>query len=223
METQSAGSVGNEDQISVHSGTVPVLSEPTTSTVEHKTAVCSSQLRPGFESVSLELIRTILENLKAPERGLMAQVCGVWKAVADEPWIWIDDHAELQAADLSTAVIDSLVRRGICRVKLASTADELRELPKLLEALPSIISLDVSGCCNLSIPVLERSFATHRFDSLTTLNLNRCQKVSDRIIHTVTIQAPNLQALHLDGCRDVRDLGIHYLSVKACEHEVALP
>ncbi len=103
----------------------------------------------------------------------------------------------------------SLVRRGIKKIQVLSLRRSLREL---LNGIPNLEALNLSGCYNLTDSALDSAFC-REMPSLKVLNLSLCKDVSDNSIGKIASRCRNLQSLDLAGCSRVSNNGLFYISL----------
>ncbi|KAH9383882.1 hypothetical protein HPB48_025705 [Haemaphysalis longicornis] len=137
----------------------------------------------------------------------MAQVCPAWAAIIDETWMWTDDEVRLRLSAYTT-YFSPLHQRGISMVRVEELQLPFGTLPRLLQALPDIKSLNLSYCVRLSNDVIRRAFSASMWTSLAVLNLSCCPYVSDIGMECVTSTLPNLEQLHINGCYRIRSLSM---------------
>jgi F-box/leucine-rich repeat protein 14 len=102
-----------------------------------------------------------------------------------------------------------LVKRGIKRVQVLSLKKSLREL---VNGLPNLESLNLSGCYNLSDFALESAFSKE-VPSLKVLNLSLCKDVTDSSLRRITINCRNVEVLDLAGCSKITNHSLFYISM----------
>ena len=106
-------------------------------------------------------------------------------------------------------LFSSLVKRGIKRVQVLSLKKSLREL---VNGLPNLESLNLSGCYNLSDFALESAFSKE-VPSLKVLNLSLCKDVTDSSLRRITNNCKNVEVLDLAGCSRITNLSLFYISM----------
>jgi F-box/leucine-rich repeat protein 14 len=131
-----------------------------------------------------------------------------WKDAAYKKSVWKGLEARLHLNRSNPTLFPSLVRRGIKDVQVLSLRKSPREL---VNGIPNIESLNLSGCYNLSDPNLEWAFIKE-VSSLTKLNLSLCKEVTDNSLGRIATNCKNLQDLDLAGCCKITNAGIFSLS-----------
>lgn len=123
--------------------------------------------------------------------------------------MWKGVEARLHLSGRSNPhLYPSLVRRGIKKVQVLSLRKSLREL---VNGIPSLESLNLSGCYNLSDLALDGAF-NKELPSLKVLNLSLCKDVSDGSLGRIATHCKNLRSLNLGGCAKITDQGLMYVS-----------
>ncbi len=137
------------------------------------------------------------------------QVCRRWRDAVYRKFIWSDVEAKLHLGKPNPYLYPSLVRRGIKRVQVLSLRRSLREL---VNGLPGLESLNLSGCYNLTDTALDGAFCRDA-PALKTLNLSLCKDVSDNSLGRIATHCKNLEVLDLAGCTKVTNTGLFFVSV----------
>ncbi|KAH9372947.1 hypothetical protein HPB48_009161 [Haemaphysalis longicornis] len=173
----------------------------------------STEPSAGIENP--DILRLVFGRLDQDDRISAAQVCGAWRAVADDARVWRDFEAQLSLSHSGDSpVLRSLERRGIQRIKVANPDDTLTRLPRLLRKLPVLKTLDLSHCENLTDERVGTTFEPRPCTSLTSLNLSWCSKITDVAVDCITRQIPNLEILCLSGCRSVSDWAMGLIAMR---------
>ncbi|KAL1480805.1 hypothetical protein MTO96_050733 [Rhipicephalus appendiculatus] len=146
----------------------------------------------GIEILNPEVIRLIFGYLDVQNRGRMAQVCASWKAVADEPCVWVNVEARLRLSECSAPVLDCVDRRGVRRIKVLSYKED--QVAQLVRALPDIKSLDFS-----------------RLPNLEELYLIGCDHITDSSMGFIASRMPKLRVLDIKEC-EVSNAGLQKLA-----------
>lgn len=94
-----------------------------------------------------EILAIIFSMLEVRDRGRAAQVCLQWREAAYHRSVWRRCEPKLHLRRANPSLFPSLVRRGIRRVQILSLRRSLRDV---VQGLPNIESLDLSGCYNVS-------------------------------------------------------------------------
>ena len=122
--------------------------------------------------------------------------------------IWAGCEARLHLRRSNPTLFPSLVRRGIRRVQVLSLRKSLREL---VNGIPNLESLNLSGCYNLSDSALDTAL-NRDLPSLRHLNLSLCKDVTDNSLGRIATHCKNLECLDLGGCTKVTNTGLLLVS-----------
>jgi len=102
----------------------------------------------------------------------------------------------------------SLVRRGIKKVQVLSLKKSLRDL---VNGMPNLESLNLSGCYNLTDVSLEGVFVRD-LPNLKELNLSLCKDISDYSMQRIATSCKNLEVLDLAGCSKLTNASLMSIS-----------
>ena len=122
--------------------------------------------------------------------------------------VWRHTEARLHIGRSNPHLYPSLVRRGIKRVQVLSLRKSLREL---VNGIPELESLNLSGCYNLSDSALDGAF-NKDVPHLKRLDLSLCKEVSDNSLGRIAAHCKNLNDLNLGGCAKVTNTGLLLIS-----------
>ena len=137
-------------------------------------------------------------------------MCTVWRDSVYSKSVWKGCTARLHLSQSSDPLFPSLVRRGIKKVQVLSVR-AMKVIGTLLTGLPTLSSLDLSGCVNLSDTVLETGFLID-LPALTHINLSLCKKVTDNSLGRIGTRCRNLERLDLGGCTKITNSGLLLLA-----------
>ena len=135
-------------------------------------------------------------------------MCSRWREVAYLRSVWKGCVASLHLRRPNPTLFPSLVRRGIKKVQVLSLRKSLREL---VNGIPNLESLDLSGCYNLSDSALDSAF-NRDIASLKTLNLSLCKEITDSSLGRIAQYCKNLEELQLGGCTKITNTGLLLIS-----------
>ena len=138
----------------------------------------------------------------------MFQVCCRWRDAAYLKSVWKGCEAKLHLRRSNPTLFPSLVRRGIKKVQVLSLRKSLREL---VNGIPNLESLNLSGCYNLSDSALDTAF-NRDLPSLQRLNLSLCKDVTDNSLGRIATHCKNLETLELGGCTKISNTGLLLIS-----------
>jgi len=155
-----------------------------------------------------EILCLIFEKLDLQSKGRVAQVCTKWRDAAYLKSVWKGCEAKLHLRRANPTLFPSLVRRGIRRVQVLSLRKSLREL---INGVPNLESLNLSGCYNLSDSALDTAF-NKDIVSLKVLNLSLCKDVTDSSLGRIATHCKNLEMLDLGGCTKITNTGLLLIS-----------
>ena len=99
------------------------------------------------------------------------QVCSRWRDSCYLQSVWKSCEAKLHLLRPNPTLFPSLVRQGIRKIQVLSLRKSLREL---INAVPNLESLNLSGCYNLSDSALDTAF-NRDLPALRHLNLSLCK------------------------------------------------
>ena len=94
-----------------------------------------------------EILAIIFRLLEVRDKGRAAQVCTQWREAAYHRSVWRHCEPKLHLRRANPSLFPSLIRRGIRRVQILSLRRSLRDV---IQGLPNIESLDLSGCYNVT-------------------------------------------------------------------------
>lgn len=94
-----------------------------------------------------EILAIIFSMLEVRDRGRAAQVCLSWREAAYHRSVWRRCEPKLHLRRANPSLFPSLVRRGIRRVQILSLRRSLRDV---IQGLPNLESLDLSGIAQLA-------------------------------------------------------------------------
>ena len=151
-----------------------------------------------------ELLAWIFRFLEVRDKGRVAQVCTQWRDAAYHRSVWRNTEPKLHLRRANPSLFPSLVRRGIRRIQILSYRKSLRDV---INGLPQIESLDLSGCYNVTDIGISQALKAD-VDSLTRLNLSLCKQITDLSLGRIARYLKNLQDLDLGGCCMVTDDGL---------------
>lgn len=162
---------------------------------------------PGKTHISClypEILAIIFSYLEVRDKGRAAQVCTSWRDAAYHKSVWRGVEAKLHLRRANPSLFASLVKRGIKRVQVLSLRRSLRDV---MQGIPNIESLNLSGCYNVTDVGISHAFL---FDapSLTDLNLSLCKQVTDNSLSRIAQFVKNLEVLELGGCCNVTNTGL---------------
>lgn len=155
-----------------------------------------------------EILALIFSYLDVRDKGRAAQVCSAWREAAYNKSVWRGVEAKLHLRRSNPALFQSLVQRGIRRVQVLSLRRCLRDV---VQGIPNIESLNLTGCYNLCDAWLQQAFV-HDVNSLTVLNLSMCKQITDCSLMNISQHLKNLEVLDLGGCSNISNLGLVLIS-----------
>jgi len=155
-----------------------------------------------------EILCLVFEKLDLQSKGRAAQVCSRWRDSAYLKSVWKGCEAKLHLRRPNPTLFSSLVRRGIRKVQVLSLRKSLREL---VNGIPNLESLNLSGCYNLSDAALDTAF-NRDLPSLKHLNLSLCKDVTDNSLGRIATHCKNLYTLELGGCTKITNTGLLLIS-----------
>ncbi|XP_046749445.1 F-box/LRR-repeat protein 14 [Diprion similis] len=151
-----------------------------------------------------EILALIFSYLDVRDKGRAAQVCAAWRDAAYHRSVWRGVEARLHLRRSSPALFASLVRRGVKRVQVLSLRRSLRDV---VQGVPNLESLNLSGCYNVTDVGLAHALI-QELPSLTELNLSLCKQVTDTSLGRIAQYLKNLEVLELGGCCNVTNTGL---------------
>lgn len=151
-----------------------------------------------------ELLALIFGHLEVRDKGRASQVCSTWRDAAYHKSVWRGVEAKLHLRRANPSLFASLVRRGIRKVQVLSLRRSLRDV---IQGVPNIESLNLSGCYNVTDIGLSHGFVSE-VGSLTQLNLSLCKQVTDTSLGRIAQYLKNLEVLELGGCCNVTNTGL---------------
>lgn len=155
-----------------------------------------------------EILCLIFEKLDLQSKGRAAQVCCRWRDAAYLKSVWKGCEAKLHLRRANPTLFPSLVRRGIKKVQVLSLKKSLREL---VNGIPNLESLNLSGCYNLSDSALDTAF-NRDIAGLKVLNISLCKDVTDNSLGRIATHCKNLEHLELGGCTKITNTGLLLIS-----------
>lgn len=151
-----------------------------------------------------EILSMIFGYLDVRDKGRAAQVCTTWRDAAYQKSVWRGVEAKLHLRRPNPSLFSSLVKRGIKKVQVLSLRRSLRDV---VQGIPNLESLNLSGCYNVCDVGIYQAFM---FDApcLKYLNLSLCKQVTDNSFSKITQYLKNLEVLELGGCCNVTNTGL---------------
>ena len=122
--------------------------------------------------------------------------------------MWKNVTAKIHLKRNSNALYSSLVRRGINHVQVLSLRRSLKEV---VNCMPRLEVLNLSGCYNLSEAILEHAL-NRELPCLKSLNVSLCREVTDNSLGKIATHCKNLEELNLAGCSRISNSGILLIS-----------
>ncbi|KAJ8983232.1 hypothetical protein NQ317_005321 [Molorchus minor] len=170
-----------------------------------------------------EILAIIFGYLDVRDKGRVAQVCATWRDAAYHKSVWRGVEAKLHLRRANPSLFASLVKRGIKRVQVLSLRRSLRDV---IQGIPNLESLNLSGCYNVADVGISHAFVAEA-PSLTQLNLSLCKQVTDTSLSRIAQYLKNLEILELGGCCNVTNTGLVLIAwglkkIKKTEPEVLL-
>uniref|UniRef100_A0A8C4QY75 F-box and leucine rich repeat protein 14 n=1 Tax=Eptatretus burgeri TaxID=7764 RepID=A0A8C4QY75_EPTBU len=167
-----------------------------------------------------EILALIFGYLDVRDKGRAAQVCVAWRDAAYHRSVWRGVEARLHLRRANPSLFPSLQRRGIGRVQILSLR---RSLSYVVQGLPSLESLNLSGCYSLTDVGLGHALCKQITDSsleriaqhlkgLEILDLAGCTNITNWGLFLIAWGLRRLKSLNLRSCRYVSDTGIAHLT-----------
>lgn len=151
-----------------------------------------------------EILAMIFSYLDVREKGRVARVCSAWRDASYHKGVWRGVEARIHLRRANPSLFPSMVRRGIRRVQVLSLRRSLRDV---ISGVPTLTSLNLSGCYNITDIGLSHAFYNqHR--SLVRLDLALCKQITDSALDRISHMLPNLEQLELGGCSNITNSGL---------------
>lgn len=151
-----------------------------------------------------EILALIFGYLEVRDKGRAAQVCQAWRDASYRKSVWRGVEAKLHLRRANPSLFSSLVRRGIKRVQVLSLRRSLRDV---VQGIPDLESLNLSGCFSVNDATLALAFVREAH-SLTRLDLSLCKQVTDSSLGRIAQYLKNLEELDLGGCSNLTNTGL---------------
>lgn len=151
-----------------------------------------------------EILALIFSYLEVRDKGRAAQVCVAWRDASYHKSVWRGTVAKLHLRRSCHTIFHSLVKRGIRKVQVLSLRGSLRDV---VQGIPNLESLNLSGCFNVNDIALDHAFFTE-MRTLTKLDLSLCKQVTDCSLGRIAEHLKNLQVLMLGGCCNITNTGL---------------
>uniref|UniRef100_A0A8C1LWC8 F-box/LRR-repeat protein 14 n=1 Tax=Cyprinus carpio TaxID=7962 RepID=A0A8C1LWC8_CYPCA len=171
-----------------------------------------------------EILAMIFSYLDVRDKGRVAQVCTAWRDASYHKSVWRGVEAKLHLRRANPSLFPSLQARGIRRVQILSLR---RSLSYVIQGMPNIESLNLSGCYNLTDNGLGHAFV-QEIPSLKVLNLSLCKQITDSSLGRIAQYLKNLEVLELGGCSNITNTGLlliawglhrlKSLNLRSCRH-----
>jgi F-box/leucine-rich repeat protein 14 len=166
----------------------------------------------------------IFSSMSVKDKGRSAQVCVTWRDAAYNRIVWRGVEAKLHLRRANPSLFPSLQKRGIRRIQILSIRRSLRDV---IVGIPNLVSLNLSGCYNVTDIGLGHAFAQD-LPCITELNLSLCKQVTDSSLGRISQHLKNLEVLELGGCCNVTNTGLllvawglqklKVLNLRSCRH-----
>lgn len=173
---------------------------------KQKNGVEESQTHMGH--VYPEILEGIFKLLDLQSLGRAAQVSSRWRNIAYRKSMWKNVTARIHIKKSSYVLYSSLVRRGINCVQVLSMRRSLKEV---VNGMPRLEVLNLSGCYNLSETILEYAL-NKELPCLKSLDLSLCRDITDSSLGKIATHCKNLEELNLAGCIRVSNSGVLLIS-----------
>lgn len=151
-----------------------------------------------------EILEIIFQKLAVRDKGRAAQVCTAWRDAAYSKSVWKGVEAKLHLKRPSPTLFASLVKRGIKKIQILSLR---RSLKDVVIGVPNMISLNLSGCYNVSDVNLGHAFSMD-LQNLKELDLSLCKQITDSSLGRIATHLKNLEVLELGGCCNLTNTGL---------------
>lgn len=186
----------------------------------------NSLMRPTAHISCLypEILALIFGYLDVRDKGRVARVCAAWRDASYHKCVWRGVQARLHLRRANPSLFPSLVRRGIRRVQVLSLKRSLRDV---VQGLPNLERLNLSGCYNLTDKWLEGAFV-RQVPTLVELDLGMCKQITDSSLDKISKFLPCLEILDLGGCSGITNTSLQMiadglkrlkkLNVRSCRH-----
>ncbi|XP_065148009.1 F-box/LRR-repeat protein 14a [Paramisgurnus dabryanus] len=171
-----------------------------------------------------EILAMIFNYLDVKGKGRVAQVCIAWRDASYHKSVWRGVEAKLHLRRANPSLFPSLQTRGIKKVQILSLR---RSLSYVIQGMPNIESLNLSGCYNLTDNGLGHAFVQD-ISSLRILNLSLCKQITDSSLGRIAQYLKNLELLDLGGCSNITNTGLlliawglhklKSLNLRSCRH-----
>lgn len=155
-----------------------------------------------------EILAMIFSYLDVREKGRVAKVCTVWRDAAYHKSVWRGVEARLHLRKPNPSLFPSLLRRGIRRVQVLSLRRTLRDV---VNGVPNLTSLNLSGCYNVTDIGLSHAFQAP-CECLIRLDLALCKQITDSALDRIGQMLPNLEELELGGCSNITNTGLSMIA-----------
>lgn len=177
-----------------------------------------------ISSLFPEILAMIFNYLDVKGKGRVAQVCTAWRDASYHKSVWRGVEAKLHLRRANPSLFPSLQTRGIKKVQILSLR---RSLSYVIQGMPNIESLNLSGCYNLTDNGLGHAFVQDIL-SLRILNLSLCKQITDSSLGRIAQYLKNLELLDLGGCSNITNTGLlliawglhnlKSLNLRSCRH-----
>ncbi|KAK3535092.1 hypothetical protein QTP70_003927 [Hemibagrus guttatus] len=171
-----------------------------------------------------EILAMIFSYLDVKGKGRVAQVCVAWRDASYHKSVWRGVEAKLHLRRANPSLFPSLQSRGIKKVQILSLR---RSLSYVIQGMPNIESLNLSGCYNLTDNGLGHAFVQD-IPCLRILNLSLCKQITDSSLGRIAQYLKNLEFLELGGCSNITNTGLlliawglhrlKSLNLRSCRH-----